>query len=505
MEEYNIPINCFKTRQGFDNFLEILKANRDYVELNAIHQHIIAICKMYYSICKDSDIITTEGLSKIAGPYYNKITAGNPPQEELDKITEEFKTTFNIIRNQPAPTITEASELLGRYNESLLPKRVQGLLINTYEDKKFHKFLPQLNNLIDSSLKTSPDSGNVSRANIWELLDTKEQSSYTWTVSCLNEQFKRLGAGTFGVFAAITNKGKTSFLLSQAIHWATELKDDERILWISTEGAATDQKIRMYSSITGLTPEQMYEKGREGVVDLEQQVSDYFNGDKNKIIFSDCREGANTTKIQEYILKFKPKILIVDMLWHIKSSKATSEVNGLEDVGRCMRDFAVKYDMMVIGTAQIGMASYEDASRTRQGDMSKLNALYKSPPLSSLYYSKTALQGSADWVVFMGINPNEQEFPNERYLSVKKLKEVNKNSTITSYTQFNMDFEFCKATDLVAPKSGIVDITEKEEEEFVKNNVLDNYTEDMNGLNESQEVDGPRSGDNHTQVRQPSG
>ena len=231
-----------------------------------------------------------------------------------------------------------------------------------------------------------------------QLQELKDAPKYSWSIPELELMLGSICKGDFMILGARPDGGKTTLLATQAVHWATQLKDDECILWCNNEESGSRVRLRQTQAALGWTREEVMKDLRKSVDTYNQKIG------SGKIKMLD-NTSMTVHDIEAAIEASNPKIIIIDQIWKVGGFEKTS-MNGIDryaKLAQYIRELAKRYGP-IIGASQLdGSADGE-----------------KYPKMGALYNSKTAVQGEADAVITIGQNP--QEGADLRFLSAPKNK-----------------------------------------------------------------------------------
>lgn len=116
------------------------------------------------------------------------------------------------------------------------------------------KELEQLSVLDSSLTSTSP----FIEASIEDLVASEIMGTgINWRLNCLNQDIGPMRGGSLGVVFARVDTGKTSFLASEMTHMAEQLGEGEVIIWVNNEERGTKVKLRIVTSSTGMTKDEI--------------------------------------------------------------------------------------------------------------------------------------------------------------------------------------------------------------------------------------------------------
>ena len=239
---------------------------------------------------------------------------------------------------------------------------------------------------------------------IGELLqDEFDDTGVEWRLRCLNESMRRMRPGDFGIVAGRPDKGKTTFLTSEATFIAPQLPPDRNIIWLNNEGPGRRIIPRLYQSALGYSLNELKDKHTAGVLEDEYRAA--VGGRLNKIRIVDVH-GFNTGQIETILEESNPGLVIYDMIDNIKGFGGEARTDlALEEMYKWARERSVKYDCIGLATSQI----------SNDGDGMQF------PTLGMLKDSKTGKQGACDFQLMIGAS-NDPGLAGSRYLSLPKNK-----------------------------------------------------------------------------------
>lgn len=323
-------------------------------------------------------------------------TSDTPAMKAL--VQDFIKETKDI---DPASVDGNVSTLL------LMRRRAQDmstLCTLVYEDGQWSeelwaKLQDQFEEWRDDYDKVSGNSkgkNSISVSDISNVLEELERdSTIDWPIEKLQGTCGPLSRGDFVIIGARPDGGKTSFLSHIACHNAHKDRS-KTILWCNNEEPIKRVRARQCESLL----EWPYSKVME---DLEVTQSKWNELVGERIVMLD-KADMTIFDIERMCRRYKPDLLILDKLMSVQGFESTSsnEVVRMQRVAARLRELAKQY-CPIIGTIWL--------------DPSADNTEF--PPMSSLYGSKTSLQGEADAIILIGRLDDE---PDHRYISVPKNK-----------------------------------------------------------------------------------
>lgn len=209
-----------------------------------------------------------------------------------------------------------------------------------------------------------------------------------WRLSCLNQDVGELRGGSLGHVFARVDTGKTSFLVSEVSHFASQLKDDEIILWCNNEEKGKRVKLRLHQALLGLSRDELSEG------DIESLKEKYETMGGNRIrIFDEAV--VTIEEIEQMCNEYNVRLLVVDQGDKVKfnGSQSLGIVERLKETYRLFREIAKKYDIDIL---TVGQASAEaEGKKWISTDM--------------MDYSKTGKPGELDYAIAIGKSKKDVE------------------------------------------------------------------------------------------------
>ena len=231
----------------------------------------------------------------------------------------------------------------------------------------------------------------------------KDLPRYNWSLPELNLILGPIAQGNFIVLGARPDGGKTTFLATQTVHFLSQLKENECVLWCNNEQREPDVLKRIMQARLGWTDEEIISDGKKSW----EMFCDKIGGRQKLRLYSN--NDMDVYDIEEEVLAlqgsgFYPKIIIMDQIWKLGGFE--KEYQGIERYGKIaqwMRSLANDIGP-IIAASQLG----GEATNKRY------------PTADMFYNSKTALQGEADALLTIGKTENDPA--NVRWLAAPKNK-----------------------------------------------------------------------------------
>jgi len=386
-----LELSIIKLLMSKDNFTKFMK----YVKFLMFEPELDLILKLihaYYN-AYDSSHVTVDDLLAMFNHQY-------PAIRDKEKYIDLIKRLAILEVN---PDLA-ADMLMGQVQKQVASNIAKVCLdsldtAQTDFTQLVNKELEELTAL-DKSINT--ESPFV-EDDINELL--KEECSkdgINWRMACLNNDLGMLRGGSLGAIFARVDTGKTSFLASEVSHFASQLKDDEIIVWANNEEKGSKVKLRIASSLTGLTKDNMQ-------ADPDNAQAAYLSLGGSKIKLYDS--AVITMYDLDRILKsFNVRILVIDQGDKlIIPGKWDKNTDRLTAIYQRLRELVKTYPKLDILAA--GQASAEAANK-------------KWLQLDWMSESKTGKPGELDYAVGIGA---QIEAPDTRYITICKNKMHNGN------------------------------------------------------------------------------
>lgn len=263
----------------------------------------------------------------------------------------------------------------------------------------------------DTSLFVDPSLSSL-------LAKESHRPGLKWRLSCLNTDIGELRGCSLGHVYARPDTGKTSFLVSEITNFASQIEDDECIIWFNNEEAGSKVQFRLYQSVLQASKDQI-----ESFADKAEAEFERLGGKKIKI-YDDS--SIRIEDIDQLMNSFKVRMVVIDQGDKVKfgGDGNFSTVERLKVLYGKFRELAKKYDIPVI---TVGQASAEAEN-------------VKWLSLNHMDFSKTGKPGELDWAI--GIGKLQKDVDNGiesvRYISLAKNKmRTGKHSHTSVY--FNSD------------------------------------------------------------------
>jgi replicative DNA helicase len=218
-----------------------------------------------------------------------------------------------------------------------------------------------------------------------QLQELRDAPKYSWSIPELELMLGPVSKGDFLIVGARPDGGKTTFLATQAVHFASQLNDSNCVLWCNNEESASRIRLRQTQAALNWTREEVMKDLDKSVKLFEKKVG------VGKIQVMD-NTSMTVFDIEAAIQACNPRVIIIDQIWKVGGfeKQTNTAVERYAKLAQYIRELAKHYGP-VIGASQL--------------DGTADNAKY--PLMGTLYGSKTAVQGEADAIVTIGQSADE--------------------------------------------------------------------------------------------------
>lgn len=350
-------------------------------------------------------------------------------------MKELYRTVFTRLNETSVDT---KPELIQEIIQSLDKQRYSDLLVSKIQTKEWDP--DELVSLVEEY------KGSVAAADHDDFEPNDPDSFLTvlnkehglkWRLHSLQNTLGSLVPGEFGVIAAGKDTGKSAFLVSEVVNFASQLTEGT-ILWFTTEQPPKKVFTRIYGAVLQCPPEQLSKVQSN----LKQEYTNFMHGDFNRIRIFDAT-AYTTSAIATKIKKYKPKLVVIDMLDHIKF-KGGSEKNDwryLQQLYHAIRMLA--RECPILGTSQVdAQTSGVYGPLCKPPHVPGEKWCIKYIDFKMLEGSKIGKQGATDFIITIG---KDDKKPNTRYIHVptsKTGKTVQSEASFNIETAIYSDFKF---------------------------------------------------------------
>jgi hypothetical protein len=314
-----------------------------------------------------------------------------------------IKEICDRLKTMPSPTGSSALK-----NFSLRDHAAQiGDMAFEIVDGNPKYTLDDMDALILSCIRSQEDLSGAERDDhessgdlLKRLGSLKHGRTFDWRLNELQTSVGPIKQGDFIIIGARPDSGKTTFLASEGTFLASQLVDDECVLWFNNEEAIERIRGRQTQAALNWTQAEILHDPVATVDAYTKALGG--NIERLKVI---DKTFMSINDIDRALQRNNAKIIIIDQLWKLRGfeRESSSDIDRYAMLASYLRDLAKKHGP-IIGTSQID----EKAEGVRYPDMGRL------------YNSKTAVQGEADVILMIGRDHDES--PNVRFISTPKNK-----------------------------------------------------------------------------------
>lgn len=236
-----------------------------------------------------------------------------------EKKVEQYKEIINTISSLPVDG-TDYKAAIAAFEQQNLYRQLQmdmdnNVPINTITEKlsTVQDKLNEINN------KDDPDNQPM---DLKAALDfTNRTGGLPWRLQCLQEHFGGgLIKGDFVIISGYVDSGKTSFVCSEVTHMAENLKDDEYVLWLNTEGNWQQLVPRLYCATLNCTRNDLTSHMEKAIIKYTEKM----HGNANRIQVLNFQR-KSIKDVEKLIKKRPPALIVFDLLDHIKGFSSTHD------------------------------------------------------------------------------------------------------------------------------------------------------------------------------------
>lgn len=368
----------------------------------------------YYKYVEELSFeIEIKSLLEAVDLYYQEY----PDTEDipLEDLELYFSLNFPTLKDRElVKVLLEKLEKL-KLNQDLVDKQLAQLIERYYAAKIVGKLSPVLDGVETGILSDMGAEVDSFEETISTLVQEKSEfveqdlaalleeevlgDGLSWRLNCLNSDVGELRGGSLGHIFARVDTGKTTFLVSEATNFASQLKDDEVIVWFNNEEKGSKVQLRIYSGLLGLSKQELVAKPAE-------EVEQSFKKEQgNKILLYD-NALIDISDIEKVLEQHNVRLVVIDqgdkVRFRGEGKYATHE--RLKIIYGKFRELAKQYNCDII-TA--GQADYTSQNK-------------KWLDLVNMDSSKTGKPGELDYAI--GIGKIDTGVENVRFIHTCKNK-----------------------------------------------------------------------------------
>ena len=350
--------------------------------------------KLYETIQKahsDSESnISIDELATLHTQVYNPALT-RAAKDNFYSLLEEVK------KEKPNKKI--ATTILEAMHKQDIARRIAVVSTNIYNNTEESNF-NDIQSLIDELKGVNKEEFDTVTDNITELIDAlKDNTKWKFNLTDLKNKVNGIGEGNLIIVFARPESGKTAFWVNMVAGRNGFATQGAKVCALINEEPAIRTQMRLVNAYTGMTFAEIKED--------PQKAGDLWSQIKHQIRILDTVDWT-LEKIDSYVAKEKPDILIIDQLdkVHMGGSFARGD-EKLRAIYTGAREIAKRRDCSLIGISQAS------ADASGKWDMT----------FDMMENSKTGKAAEADVIIGVGYKPNsDYSNDNDRSLSVSKNK-----------------------------------------------------------------------------------
>ena len=350
--------------------------------------------KLYETITKahsDSESnISIDELATLHTQVYNPALT-RAAKDNFYSLLEEVK------KEKPNKKI--ATTILEAMHKQDIARRIAVVSTNIYNNTEESNF-NDIQSLIDELKGVNKEEFDTVTNDINKLIDAlKDNTKWKFNLTDLKNKVNGIGEGNLIIVFARPESGKTAFWVNMVAGRNGFATQGAKICALINEEPAIRTQMRLINAYTGMTFAEIKED--------PQKAGDLWSQIKNQIRILDTVDWT-LEKIDSYVAKEKPDILVIDQLdkVHMGGSFARGD-EKLRAIYTGAREIAKRRDCSLIGISQAS------ADASGKWDMT----------FDMMENSKTGKAAEADVIIGVGYKPNsDYSNDNDRSLSVSKNK-----------------------------------------------------------------------------------
>ena len=351
-------------------------------------------CKLYETITKahsDSESnISIDELATLHTQVYNPALT-RAAKDNFYSLLEEVK------KEKPNKKI--ATTILEAMHKQDIARRIAVVSTNIYNNTEESNF-NDIQSLIDELKGVNKQEFDTVTKDINKLIEAlKDNTKWKFNLTDLKNKVNGIGEGNLIIVFARPESGKTAFWVNMVAGRNGFATQGAKICALINEEPAIRTQMRLINAYTGMTFAEIKED--------PQKAGDLWSQIKHQIRILDTVDWT-LEKIDSYVAKEKPDILIIDQLdkVHMGGSFARGD-EKLRAIYTGAREIAKRRDCSLIGISQAS------ADASGKWDMT----------FDMMENSKTGKAAEADVIIGVGYKPNsDYSNDNDRSLSVSKNK-----------------------------------------------------------------------------------
>lgn len=295
--------------------------------------------------------------------------------------------------------------------------------------------LHMLNNINENLIEMAPLGENGFAESAMTL------EGYKWAFECLNRNLDPLLKDSdFQVFGGRPGDGKSAFLLQNIISIMSQLRDDERVLWINNEDTTYIIRRRILSIMFELDKLEVLKViGSGKLKPYYEKYLEHCNGLDRFICIDSGKDTRQTSlQISKLTKQYNIKLIAIDMLDKIRPTIPSNYVVTNDDA---------KYDILYEWAAEISrdlklpLLATSQVNKPGQFKMYASSEAYynawRYPGIDRFKGSGTAKGAHARGVIMLGRDPEDNGY---RYLHSPKNKSTKQTANFKQVLQLFSEY-----------------------------------------------------------------
>ncbi len=386
-------LSLLSTRENFKRFSPLI--SRAWEErLNEDIRYIFKDILSYFNLNKDKD--------KIDWVEFKSWITLEHPALSGEKLNRIFAMCDAVSQTSINGSSAVFQKLCERYWAMQINKTTSEIIAGDASMENVQEMVYEYSRELDDSSTELKEIEMDSQSLLNQIKELQNCKKYSWSIPELQLMLGDITKGDLLIVAARPDGGKTTFLSTQVVNWAKQLGDG-CILYCNNEEAGGRIVLRQMQAALNWTSEEVM----DDIDATYKAFTEKIGGDKIKMF---DKANMSIFDIQTAVercesrYEMKAEIIIIDNLYKVHGfdQKNISTIERYARLAQSVRELAKQYGPIIC-------ASQLDASAEDK----------KFPDLSSLYGSKTAIQGECDVALLIGTIGAE---PNTRFLRAVKNK-----------------------------------------------------------------------------------
>tara|TARA_R110002020_G_scaffold36419_2_gene109502 strand:+ start:6035 stop:7282 length:1248 start_codon:yes stop_codon:yes gene_type:complete len=386
-------LRVIKYREQYDKV-------RSYIPVSAIDKKTKAVTKdigAYFKAHPDEQVINFPAFRSLFFTTYHKGMNDETIKYFNDLLTRMEQDVPDAVKQSMINQLIELEFATNTAN-----------VIEEYQDNSEIDILPAVAELVTKAQTSLEKTTTIEYADLDDSTvgEGGDDLGYRWNISTMDEHYRCIQGGDQYIVAARPGLGKTSFLTHLNASLASQMEDNQIIVWFNNESRRQRIMSRQIQSALGMTNTELAELKANGTL-AERYIEAMGRKDRVRVYDIHGWNNSQLADILEGVGQDNVGAIIFDMLDNVgyPTRKDVREDQRLEQLYQWARELGVQYNAPVFPTSQV---SNEGAG-----------LLF--PSENMLKDSKTGKQGACDGIIVIGKSDDPLQ-QNYRGLSMPKTK-----------------------------------------------------------------------------------